>query len=116
MLPGDIIFFRAQSLSQRANTTLQTIAMASKLRLGFRKWSHVAVCVRGPLICHAMPHGGVHLTVLPNSPLTKFRIFRHVEPIDVEALQNACVFWLGEEYSLRALLRLRDRARLSAVQ
>jgi hypothetical protein len=99
MNPGDIIFFSARTVRQKANILGQW-----KLTGQWDEWSHVAVSIYGPLIIHAMPEGGAHLTVLDKELIDDERYIvarplAALDPMFEEKLADACIYWLGQEYT-----------------
>ena len=85
-------------------------------------WYHVAICIDGPLVIHAVKGSGVFLEVLTEayknnetftvmrSPISEMQEF-------TEKLLQECAYWLGEKYDLKGLLRkgLCDLRRKNAL-
>src|ERR1051325_3722878 len=103
MKPGDIIFFSAETPAQLLNAWLQRIGRSRHGEPNGR-WCHAAICVYGPLVLHAMPRKGVHLEILEAPPTTQFTIFRSLEAINEASFREACIFWLGESYTLKTFV------------
>jgi hypothetical protein len=104
---GDIIFFTAEGFLANANVLAQR---AKSKQSG--PWSHVAVCVEGPLIVHAMPNGGVRFHVLREETLDNRRYVvarpkissQDADKFELEFV-DSCIYWIGEHYKIFDIYR-----------
>ena len=115
METGDIIFFKAINLRQKANVAGQKV-MTKEVGA----WSHVAVCISGPLIIHAMPDGGVKLEVLrkeleEDSRYIVARYSRASQSWFRPKLTDCCLYWLGEKYRILSIYHSYQRSKTVKV-
>lgn len=102
---GDIVFFPPDSKGRKLNVESQKAIASARRSAAHGKWYHVAICVEGPLVLHAMPTGGVHLEIRQEESTATLPVFRPRAPIDADSFRKACVYFLGEKYQVATLWR-----------